>query len=254
MILSNLFASLMQLIFKPKIWIPLLGTLIISTAVTLGMSFLLQGLILDITLYSNITDAQPIFSVIITQYLFEIIIAIVLAFFMTVIGVISFMSTSRISQGEKLVKAINTSVNEYRKAVGIAIIFWGTFIFAFFLGIIISIISGIQELVAMVLMLFLIIIAIVVLIKTIFTIPALNKNEVREAFKLSWKFTQKKFWNTFFYLILLILIILVAGSIFYQIELIIMGTIIDLPLLALFETFPSLLTIISITNYFYSKQ
>ena len=71
----------MQLVFKPKIWIPLLGMLIISTATTLAMSFVLQGLILDVTIYSSVLEAQPVFSVLLTQYFFEILLVLVLTFF-----------------------------------------------------------------------------------------------------------------------------------------------------------------------------
>jgi len=254
MILSNLFASLLQLIFKPKIWFPLIGMLIISTATTAAMSILLQGLILDVTIYSNILELQPVFSVFLTQYFLEIIFAIILAFLMTVLGVISFMSTSRIAQGEKLVKAINKSMNEYQKAFGIALIFWGTFIFVIFLGMILSIIAGFNELIAIALLTILLIVFTVVFVKVVFALPALNKNELKEAIKSSWKFTNNKFWNSIIYLLLIGVILVILGSIFYQIELLLEGNVIELIVLALFETFPSLFFISAITNYFYSKQ
>ncbi|MGI6589608.1 MAG: glycerophosphoryl diester phosphodiesterase membrane domain-containing protein [Candidatus Iainarchaeum sp.] len=254
MIFSNLFASLMQLVFKPKIWIPLLGMLIISTATTLAMSFVLQGLILDVTIYSSVLEAQPVFSVLLTQYFFEILLVLVLTFFMSVLGVISFMSTSRIAQGESLVKAINKSMNEYQKALGIALVFWGVFILMIFLGTILSLVARVNEIIAIALVGILFVVLVVVLVKTVFTLPALNKNELRNAIKSSWTFTNNKFWKSTGYLLLVGIILIIFGSIFYQIELIIQGHVIELIVLALFETFPSLFFISAITNYFYSKQ
>lgn len=254
MIFSNLITSFLQLIFKPKVWIPLIGMLIISTAMTLMMSVVLERPMIDIILYPETFPSESILGVFLTQYPFEILFSVILAFVMTTLGVVAFISTSKISQGEKLVKAINSSVMEIRKAFGIALVTWGAILFALFGFTIVGVITGINDFVGFILFIILLVIIFVVLVKTIFVIPALNKNEVKEAFKESWKFTQKRFWKALLFVLLSLIISILLGVIIYSAGLIVAGTIFELIVLTISETSTSLYFIVAITNYFYSKQ
>ena len=254
MIVSNLITSFLQLIFKPKIWIPLLAMLIISLAVTQAMSIVLEQPMLDIILYPDMFPSENIMSIFLTQYPIQILSSIIMAFFMTVLGIVAFSSTARISQGAKLIPAINDSMKEIRKAIGIAIIFWGALLFTLFILTIIGVITGISELIGLILLLIFAIIILLILVKTVFVLAALNKNEIKEAFDKSWKFTQKRFWKTTLYLILVGLISLIFGGIIYSAGLLLAGNVLELIILAIGETFTSVYFIAAITNYFYSKQ
>ncbi len=254
MIVSNLVTSFLQLIFKPKIWIPLLAMLIISLAVTQAMSIVLEQPMLDIIIYPDMFPSENMLSIFLTQYPIQILVSIVMAFFMTVLGIVAFSITAKISQGAKLIPAINNSMKEIRKAIGIAIVFWGALLFTLFILTIIGVIMGISELVGLILLLIFAIIILLVIIKTIFVIPALNENEIKEAFNKSWKFTQKRFWKTTLYLILVGLISLIIGVIIYSASSLLTGNILELIILTIGETFTSVYFITAITNYFYSKQ
>jgi len=254
MIISNLITSFLQLIFKPKVWIPLLAMLLISLAVTQAMSIILEAPMMDIILYPNTFPIENIASVFLTQYPIEILSSIVIAFLMTTLGIVAFNSTSRIAQGTKLIPAINESMKEIRKAIGMAIILWSAFLFALFVLTIITVIMGINELIGLILLLFFIIIILVVIIKTVFALPALNENEVKEAFSKSWKFTQKRFWKATLYLILTALIIIIVGSLIDYVVSLLTGNILELVIIAIGEIFTSLYFVVAITNYFYSKK
>ena len=254
MIVSNLITSFLQLIFKPKIWIPLLAMLIISLAVTQAMSIILQQPMLDIILYPDAFPSETIMSVFLTQYPLEILLSVVMAFCMTVLGMVAFSSTCRISQGTGLILAVNESMKEIRKAIGISIIFWGAFLFALLILTIIGVLTGINDIFGLVLLLLFMLVIALIIIKTIFVIPALNENEIKEAFSKSWKFTQKRFWKATLYLILVALISLIVGGAIYSLGLLLAGNILELLVLAIGETFASVYFIAAITNYFYSKQ
>ena len=254
MIISNLITSFLQLIFKPKVWIPLLAMLIISVAVTQAMGVVLERPLIDTMLYPDTFPSETIMSVFLTQYPLEILTAIVMAFLMTVLGVIAFNSTSRIAQGAKLIPAINDSMKEARKAVGLSIVFWGAFLFALLILTLIGVVTGISDIVGLILFALFVLIVFVIIVKTIFVLPALNENEIKEAFSKSWKFTQKRFWKTTLYLILVSLISLILGGAIYSGGLLLAGSIFELIILAIGETFTSVYFIVAITNYFYSKQ
>ena len=254
MIFSNLITSFLQLIFKPKVWVPLLAMLIISLAMTQFMSVVLEGPMSDIILYPDTFPSENIMSVFLTQYPVEILVAIAAAFLMTVLGVIAFNSITRIVQGSGLISSINESMIESRKAFGIAIVFWGAFLFALFCLTIIGVITGISDIIGLILFILFAIIIFVVIVKTIFVLPALNDNEIKPAFIKSWKFTQKRFWKATLYIFLAGLVSLIIGSVIYSAGLFFAGSIIELIILAIGETFTSLYFIVAITNYFYSKQ
>jgi hypothetical protein len=254
MIVSNLVTSFLQLIFKPKIWVPLLAMLVISLAVTQAMSIILEQPMLDIILYPDMFPSENIMSVFLTQYPIQILSSLVMAFLMTVLGIVALSSTARMSQGEGLISAINNSMKEIQKAIGIAIIFWATLLFALLILTIIGAIAGISEIIGLILLFIYMIIILLILIKTVFVFPALNENEIKEAFKKSWIFTQKKFWKATLYLVLVGLISIIVGGIIYSAGLLFAGNILELVILAIGETFTSVYFIVSITNYFYSKQ
>ncbi len=254
MIVSNLVTSFLQLIFKLKVWIPLLGMMLISLAVTQAMSLILQAPLIDITLYPDLFPSETIMSVFLTQYPVEILSAILMAFLMTALGVIAFISTAKIAQGTKLIPAINESMMEIRKAIGVTIVFWGAFLFALLILTIIGVITGISDLIGLILFILFMIILFVIIVKTVFVIPALSENEVKEAFAKSWKFTEKRFWKATLYLILVAIVSLLAGNLIAYISSLIAGNVLELIILAIGEIFTSLYFIVAITNYFYSKQ
>lgn len=228
--------------------------LIISTAITLLMSSILERPMIDIILYPDLFPSEAIMGVFLTEYPFEILLSIVMAFAMTTLGVVALSSTARIAQGEKLVKSINKSMKEIRKALGVAIVFWGALIFALFTLTMIGVVTGINDLIGFILFIIFLIIIFVILVKTVFVIPALSNKELKEAFKESWKFTQKRFWKALLFVLLSLLISAILGTIIYSIGLALSGTIVELVILAIGETITSLYFIVAITNYFYSKQ
>lgn len=254
MIFSNLITSFIQVIFKPKLWIPLLCTLVISTAITLATSTVLEGLMTDIILYPETFPSNAMLSVFLTQYPLEILFSILLMLLMVTLGTVAFISTAKIAKGEKLIKAINSSVIEIRKAFGTTIVLLGAILFALFVLAIISIFEGVNAFIALILLTIFLIIAFVVFVKLIFVLPALSENEVKEAFIESWKFTQKRFWKAILFVILSLIIAIGFGAIIYAISTLVTGSVIELVLVALSETFTSLYFIVAITNYFYSKQ
>jgi len=252
MIFSSIFSAFMQLVFKPQILIPMIVLVLASAAVVEVSGTILERPLNDFTLNAVAPTTDNILGMFLFNYPLEILGMVVIGSIMLGVGIIAWMSTTRMAKGEGLAKAVNTSVLEGGKTIGLVILFWAIFIIAGTALLLATGLSMIESTVGMIATIIVLIILFVVFVKLSFVFPALINKELKKALQESWKFTNKKFWGTVALIIIAGIIALVLGVVLSQIGILI-GGFADPILSALGDAVGGTYFVAAVTNYFYSK-
>ncbi|MFA5930696.1 MAG: glycerophosphoryl diester phosphodiesterase membrane domain-containing protein [archaeon] len=253
MLFSNLFTTLLQILTKPKFFIPMIIVILASGAVTLLSGWALERPVIDLVLYYDSIPQDNLLGVMLANYPLEIATILFFGLLMTFISLIGLFSIARLAKGEKLVDAVNDSVADWKKSAAVTIIF--SLAFVIFAGAfsVALMLSAISDIVSQIVSVILTIILFIVIIKVVFVIPALTEKEVKKAFQESWKFTDKRFWKTTLLVILTSVIAFVGILLITQLG-IVLGEVFEIPFSIIGEAFGTTYFIASITNYFYHKE
>jgi hypothetical protein len=252
MIFSNLFASLIQIIFKPKIVVPAIAVLLVSVALTAVNGWALERPFVDLVLYYDTIPQDNLIGLLLINYPMEIASILIIGFIMMVATIIGVLSIARMARKAGLVDAINDSVSEWKKSFAAAIVFYAYLIILLGLMSLASWLSEINALLSVIAVIVIAIIAFVSLVKVIFIVPALIDKEIKKAVQESWRFTNKGFWRGLVFTLLAAGIAWVLWMILFQIG-IFAGEAFEIPMNALGESVALAYFIAAITNYFYSK-
>jgi hypothetical protein len=252
MIFSNLFASLMQVIFKPKLVLPAIAVLLVSVALTAISGWALERPFADLVLYYDTIPQDNLLGLLIFNYPLEISSILVVGFVMVIATMIGMLSIARMAKKAGLVNAVNDSILEWRKCFSAAIVLYAYLIILLVFASFASWLSEINSVLSIIATIIIAVIAFVSIVKIIFIIPALIDKEIKKAIQESWKFTDKRFWRALIFTLIAAAIAWILWMILFQIG-IFAGEAFELPLNALGESVALAYFTAAITNYFYSK-
>jgi len=252
MVLKDIFVSFVEVVTKPWILIPMILVMIISTALSVASTWLLERPFLDFILYFESIPSGDLLGTLLFNYPLELIGMAIIGLIMSTIGVIGAMSIVRMVQKEGLVDAINESAKEWIKAFAISIIFWVAFLIIAAIFSVVTLAADLNVNLGTIISIVFFVILFVILVKVIFTFPAMVEKDAKKAIEESWKFTKKRFWAT-------VVLVLISGVISFVVAALLsmagvtLGGYFEIPLDIIGESFGSTYFIAVITNYFYSK-
>jgi len=217
MILGGFIESAKTIALKPQVLLPMLIVTIFGYLLNEATIGLLQGYITDLVLYGEVVSQINPVIYILGNYPIELLLLIISGIIMLFITAIAFVSISKITNNTGFIKAINSSVMEWKRTLGLTI-FGIITIFLFFIAFfgILYVFDFIDTLTGGIfssLIYFILVIAIIVIlgaiftVKLAFTIPAFAQGEkVRDAIQSSWEMTNESFWNALIFVFILTII------------------------------------------------
>jgi hypothetical protein len=253
MILSNIVSTILQVISRPQILLPVIGFLIACEALLLVTGIMIDRPVIDLYLYADSIPNDNLIGYFLFTYPVEVIFALILSALMLVLSTVSMFSVARMAKNESLIEAINDSMLEAQKAIGLAVLIGCALVIGGFALSLISSLAQINSEIGTLFALILLVLVFVVIVKTIFVIPALVENDLKKAFKKSWQFTDKRFWKTIVYVVIAFAISASVGSLLGYAGFL-LGEIPEVILTILGQAFNIAFFTAAITNYFYSKQ
>ncbi len=231
----------------------MLIVILASTVSTEILTTFLQRPVVDLILHSEEIPINNIVGWLLFNYPLEVIGMAVLGTVLMIISVIAFLSISRIVQKNGFFESINASVLDLKKAAGLTLLFWLVFIILSGIVWVITFAGTILPILETILIIIFGAIIFVILVKLIFTIPVLIKKDLRKSLQESWKFTEKKFWKSVFFVIIALIISGVIALIIMQIG-ITLGESFELIFSAISEIISTTYFFAAITAFYYSKQ
>jgi len=252
MVLKDIFVSFVEVISKPWILIPMILVMIISAALSIVSTWLLEKPFLDFILYFDTIPGDNLLGTLLFNYPLELAGLAIIGIIMSTIGVIGIMSIVRMVQKEGLVDAINESAKEWVKALAISIIFWIAFLIISAIYMVATLATNINAIFGGIVILIFFVILFVILVKVVFTFPAMMEKDAKKSIQESWKFTNKRFWGTIALVLIAAIISFIVATLLSMAGLT-LGGYFEIPLDIIGEAFGSTYFIAVITNYFYSK-
>lgn len=221
MIFKALNDTLGKIIFNPLTLLPLTALTIFGIFISDIIFSINDRLISDLILNYEIFEESNFLFILITQYPIEIILSLIIAligFTLVLIAVFSIIRSTK----ESVIDAIDESIKDWKKAIALAF-YVGLVFFLWTIGMFltINILQFIESTITPlkgILMLFVFPIILygslaLILTKTIFVIVTILEMNLKKAIQESWSFTNKKFWNVFFFIIVLMIITAIIGFI-----------------------------------------
>jgi membrane-anchored glycerophosphoryl diester phosphodiesterase (GDPDase) len=262
MILGGLTESAKTIAFKPYVLIPMLIVVIVQYLMTEATTGLISGYVSDLILYGEaLSQIDPVLFIL-GNYPLEIILLIISGIIMLFVTIIAFVSISKISNDTGFISAINSSVMEWKRNLGLVIfgLLVTVLFFAIFFGIlyVLDFIDTITGGVFGALIYFIIVVALIVVLATIFTVklaftlPAFAQGEkVRDAIQRSWEMTNDSFWNALIFVLILVIITVAIYLLFLFLSINILE--LEIILLSLGEIISMTFFILGISHYYYKR-
>lgn len=216
MIISSLEKTTKAIIFNPLILLPMLIAVIVARVSTNLTSFVIERPLAEMLIYYETFMTSDFFFIVLNRYSFEIAIMLISMFIVLFIAVLGFIALVHFAKGEGIFDAINKSYSNFGKSLSLTffalLVLFLSFIslaiiqliFNFLYSILPESINGILAIV--ILPIILLVIFSIYLTKLGFILPAIDGNNIREAVKASWEFTNDKFINAFLYMIIVLII------------------------------------------------
>ena len=216
---------------KPQVLLPMLVIALAGILLENLTSWTIEGILADIILYSESLAEIDFFGYIISHYPLEIITMLVTGFVILVITLIAAVSIARMANGKGFVEAVNSSVLEWKRTIGLAVFslivlgllgfFW--YIILGFFALIDTLTGGVLGgiIYFLIIPLILIILVAILMTKLVFVLPAFADGEkVRDAIQKSWDFSNKSMLKSFVFIIIVLAITYVVSILltFYQFQ------------------------------------
>ncbi len=225
MFLGSIEKAVKNIIFKPTILLPMIVMGVFVLLAELLSNWVLQRPIADMFLYPNAFSATNLLQMMLTRYPLELTTMLISGVIMIFVSVVVFISITKFASGKSVIEAINESVIEAKKSIGLTIfvivagflaiiaLFAITWIFEQLLLILGT--SLIGDFVGLILYpIVALILIILFLTKLSFILPALVADDVRHAVQKSWEFTNTNFWQSFVFIIINLIIVYIILQIF----------------------------------------
>ena len=225
MFLGSIEKAVKNIIFKPTILLPMIVMGVFVLLAELLSNWVLQRPIADMFLYPNAFSATNLLQMMLTRYSLELTTMLISGVIMIFVSVVVFISITKFASGKSVIEAINESVIEAKKSIGLTIfvivagflaiiaLFAITWIFEQLLLILGT--SLIGDFVGLILYpIVALILIILFLTKLSFILPALVADDVRHAVQKSWEFTNTNFWQSFVFIIINLIIVYIILQIF----------------------------------------
>ena len=225
MFLGSIEKAVKNIIFKPTILLPMIVMGVFVLLAELLSNWVLERPIADMFLYPNAFSATNLLQMMLTRYPLELTTMLISGIIMIFVSVVVFISITKFASGKSVVEAINESVLEAKKSIGLTIfvivagflaiiaLFVITWIFEQLLLILGASLLG--DFVGLILYpLIALILIILFLTKLSFILPALVADDVRHAVGKSWEFTNTNFWQSFVFIIINLIIVYIILQIF----------------------------------------
>ncbi len=218
MVFVSLEKTVKTMIFKPVIFLPMIVVALVVYLLSNLTTWVLERPITDFVLYSEAFAGTDILSVFLTNYPLETIAMLLCGIFVLLLSIIALLSMARVANGKKFVQAINESVLEWKKSLGLTIFVLVVSFLLFILWYVVATIFGIvSDFVAVVavtdflllilLPIIIFVVGLILLVRLAFVLPAFVDNNVKKAFQKSWDFSQKKFISN---LVLIIVVLIIT--------------------------------------------
>ncbi|MBT4192332.1 MAG: hypothetical protein HOE11_03410 [Candidatus Diapherotrites archaeon] len=223
--MGSIEKAVKNIIFKPTILLPMIVMGVFVLLAELLSNWVLQRPIADMFLYPNAFSATNLLQMMLTRYPLELTTMLISGVIMIFVSVVVFISITKFASGKSVIEAINESVIEAKKSIGLTIfvivagflaiiaLFAITWIFEQLLLILGT--SLIGDFVGLILYpIVALILIILFLTKLSFILPALVADDVRHAVQKSWEFTNTNFWQSFVFIIINLIIVYIILQIF----------------------------------------
>jgi hypothetical protein len=261
MFLASLEKTLKSIIFNPLVVLPMLLASIFSYLSMEFTGFVLERPITDMVLYYDSFTSSDLLGIILHRYMPEILIMVFSGLLVLFVTIVCALAVTNFALGIKIGESINKAVLDLKKSLSltffIAITGFLTLVLFLILNNIFIFIhdllpQGIDLIFNIVIFpLFLLILLIILITKLGFVFPALLDNNIREAIKKSWEFTNNNFWISFILIIITFIIAILIVSISDYI-----GVLIELSWLfwILGEAIALTFIVLSISFYYFNNQ
>ncbi len=260
MILKSLESTVKTCIFQPMVYLPMLIVTVISLVLTSFIGSVLERPIAEFMLNYDAFMTSNIIFIFLTRYWLELIIVFISVFVTLFVTIAAFFAIAKFVSGKGVVDAIDFSVKNISKNfyfTVFAFIIGFLALFAFYiLDIIFNMIysvmhSEINSFLSLIIFPLLVIILVVIFVTKLgFILPALLDNKIKDAIKVSWEFTNNKFWSAFLFILIILGLSLLIYLIFSNI-----GLFFDLILI--FDSIASITSMsffaLAISYYFFNK-
>jgi hypothetical protein len=262
MIFKALEKSAKEIIFKPYILLPMLIVAIVSFLSNQLNGILFQRILSDIVLHGDVMSELDPIILLLTNYPTELVIMIISGIVVLFVTIIAMVSIAKFANGKSIVESINDSVLSWKENLGLTIFILAMVVLLFGIwggAILLAngidfILGGILSEVIYFVIVPIVSVALVIIfaVKLSFVIPSFAEgSKIREAIEESWEFTYKKFWSTFAFIVILLIIVFLVAWIFDILAVNILE--LELPIVILGEMIYSTFFVVGISNYFYSK-
>lgn len=204
------------MLFNPIIFFPMLIATITSLFSMNLTSFVLERPLSEMIYYLDTFMTNDFLLLFLNKYLFEIFIMLASGFIVLAVSIIAFITLANYAKTNNLTLAINTSIENIGQSISLTFFIFiistlVTILFSLFITIMDLIYEVLPDQIISVLALIIIPIMLIILFtmfltKLFFVIPATIDNNIKNAIKKSWDFTTDKFWKSFVFILVLLLI------------------------------------------------
>lgn len=260
MILKSLESTIKACIFQPMVYLPMLIVTVISLVLTSFIGSVMERPIAEFMLNYDAFMTSNIVFIFLTRYWLELIIVFISIFVTLFVTIVAFFAIAKFVSGKGIIDSIDFSVKNFGKNFYFTIFAFVVgflALFAFYvLDIIFNVIysvmpSEVNSLLSLIIFPLLVIVLVVIFITKLgFVLPALLDNKIKDAIKVSWEFTNDKFWSAFLFIIITLGLSLLIYLIFSNI-----GLFFDLILI--FDSIGNIISMsffaLAISYYFFNK-
>jgi hypothetical protein len=206
-----------NIVFKPAILIPMLVVGLFVLVSEMLTNWVIERPLIDMFLYANEIPTSNLLQVMIANYPLEIVTMIIGGIIMLFVSIVAFLSIAKFASGKGVVESINDCVMEWKKSLALTVF---ALIAGFVALVLVFIIAWIFESLLLIMgtnmlseffgvilfPLIYIVIFIIFITKLSFVLPAMNKDNPRQAVQKSWEFTNEQFGNALAFIIVNVII------------------------------------------------
>ena len=252
MVFGSVGKAFSDMIKKPVVLLPMLIVTLAANILIFFTSWVLERPLTDIFLYYDSFAGADLLQVAIMNYPLEIATMILTGIVVAVITVVALLSIARVAKGAGFMEAVNDSIREWKKSLALVIFLLVVGIILFAVVNVVGYASALNEWLGLIAIIIFGIILLIAAVKLIFFIPALVKENPKEALKLSWEFTNDKFWKSLLLIIIILIVFFVVKYLLGELSAL-TDFVADDILMILSDTITMTFAGLAVSHYFYSK-
>jgi hypothetical protein len=260
--LINSYLKTFKQLLNPLIYTPMVFVMIVLLIVQTITNDFLENLFIEFLINEDILVSSPL--AILLNNIPAILIILASFFVILYATILGALVLVRVAKEKDLITSINDTVLDFFKGLGVSFYFMISLVIFIVFGFLI--ISGLEiiynliqdALINYIISFFILppilfLIATVILIKTIFVLPALIDNNLRESISKAFLFTNGRLIKTTIFLISLLVIYLIIQNIMYELIKFLPAPQLNFYILIFSEIFLNTMFFLAISNYYFNE-